>query len=502
MSAIVLTTLNARYSHTALGLRCLQANLKELKNDSQILEFVIGENVQDMAERILTCKPHIVGIGAYIWNAAEVALLTRLLKTIAPECTVVLGGPEASHLPHRVNFDAADYIISGEGEVAFYELCRDLLLGSAPGNRFFQAAAPELKSVTLPYACYSDHDIANRYVYVEASRGCPFLCEFCLSAIDEKVRHFGIERFLEALETLWERGARDFKFIDRTFNINMRLANAVLDFFLSRTPPYFAHFEVIPDHFPDALKAKLRRFPPGSLQLEVGIQTLDAEVAERISRPLKMDKIRENLRFLQEETRAHLHLDLIVGLPGESIEGFGRNLDALCALSASEIQVGILKKLSGTPLGRHDAAFDMRYSDMPPYDLLQNDRIDFMQMQRMKRFARFWDLYYNSGNFTATLPLLFEAGSVFERFYDFSLWIYAQTRSTWKISLERLGELLFEYLLHVRNLAETVVAKALVDDLLKLKGRALPSFLRPWVQEKVKQMASVPGKQKRQLKRN
>ena len=73
MSAIVLTTLNARYSHTSLGLRCLQANLGELQNDSQILEFVIGENVQDMAERILTCKPSIVGIGAYIWNAAEVA---------------------------------------------------------------------------------------------------------------------------------------------------------------------------------------------------------------------------------------------------------------------------------------------------------------------------------------------------------------------------------------------------------------------------------------------
>ncbi len=427
--------------------------------------------------------------------------LLHVIKKVVPKTYIVIGGPEAGNLPHRYSFDVADYVVFGEGEVVFYELCRQLLDGKVPKERFIRAPLLDLKHVEMPYAYYNDHDIANRHIYVEASRGCPFLCEFCLSSVDEKVRHFDLETFLESLENLWQRGARDFKFIDRTFNINMRYATAILDFFLSKQPPYFAHFEVIPDHFPKALQEKLKAFPAASLQLEVGIQTLDFEVASRINRPLHVEKTRANIAFLEQETPAHLHLDLIVGLPGESIKGFGRNLDALCAMSKSEIQVGILKKLSGTSLERHDTEFGMIYSDIAPYDLLQNDLISFNEMQAMKRFARFWDLYYNSGNFSATLPLLFEEGSIFERFYDFSHWIFKRTRSTWKISLERLGELLFNYLLHVRNIASEIVAKALLKDLHKVKGRSTPPYLKSWANLQIDTTLAIEGKQKRQAKR-
>ncbi len=400
---------------------------------------------------------------------SQCAELIQTLKKVSPDTIIVLGGPEAGYLPHRVDLSYADYIISGEGEVAFYELCKELLspviLGLDPGihpqekswipafagmteekPHFIKAPLPDLKSITLPYSAYDDEDVEHRYIYVEASRGCPFECEFCLSSIDEKVRNFPLDQLLEEFETLWQRGARSFKFIDRTFNLNMTFANRVLDFFLSKEPPYFAHFEVIPDHFPDVLKEKIARFPAGSLQLEIGIQTLDPLIAKGINRPLKVEKIFDNLRFLENETRAHMHLDLIVGLPGESIEGFGRNLDKLVSLTHSEIQIGILKNLSGTTLSRHDKEHGMIYSDTPPYDILQNNLLSFVQIQKMKRFARFWDIFYNSGSFNKTVPLLWSDGKVFDGFYAFSLWIYDQTLSTWKISLERQIALIHAYL--------------------------------------------------------
>jgi hypothetical protein len=458
----------------------LYANLKELQSSAQILEFSINDAVQTVAEKLLIHSPEIIGIGVYIWNAREVNELLHIIKKISPDTKVVLGGPEVTHEPFRVNFDEADFIIQGEGDEAFYELCKNIVNNTLPQDKIIKMKLPSLKQLSLPYKYYTDDDIKNRYIYVEVSRGCPFECEFCLSSMDEKVRAFDLDAVLAEFEILWERGARNFKFVDRTFNLNMQTANKILDFFLAKEAPYFAHFEVIPDHFPASIKEKIASFPHGALQLEIGIQTLNLDIANNISRQLKLDKIKENIRFLENETHAHIHLDLIVGLPGESIESFGANLDELVDLSSCEIQIGILKKLSGTYINRHDIEHGMVYSDIPPYDILKNNQLSFNDIQIMKRFARFWDLTYNSGNFKKSVALLWGEESVFENFYDYSAWIYKQTDSTWKISLQRLGELLFTYLRDVKQLKPEVIAPEMLEDMMKLKGRAIPSYLKPY----------------------
>lgn len=480
MHSIVLTTFNARYSHASLGLRCLYANLRELKPRSVIREFVINENVQQIAERILAEGPEIVGIGAYIWNATDVAELIAVLKKVSPETVIVLGGPEASHLPHRADFSGADYIIGGEGEVAFYELCRDLLDGERPAERFIKAPMVDVAAIALPYDDYSDEDIAHRYVYLETSRGCPYLCEFCLSAIDEKMRYFDIGVMTGEFEKLWRRGVRSFKFIDRTFNLKLTYANAILDFFLARDEPLFLHFEVIPDHFPEALRGRIAQFAPAALQLEVGIQTLNPTVADTIHRPLRPEKIEENLRFLEEHTHAHLHLDLIVGLPGETLESFARGLDTLVSWSGGEIQVGILKKLSGTTMARHNDPFGMVYSDTPPYDVLKTAHVSFDEIQKMKRFARYWDILYNSGNFSQSVRLLWPEGEVFKGFWEFSAYLYRETEATWKISQERIARLLFDYLTGPKALDADAVGTAMAADLARSRGHRLPPFLQPY----------------------
>jgi radical SAM superfamily enzyme YgiQ (UPF0313 family) len=343
-------------------------------------------------------------------------------------------------------------------------------------QKISRAQLLNLKEINLPYDHYSDHDIQNRYIYLEASRGCPFKCEFCLSSIDDKVRYFELDMLLEQFEMLWKKGVKNFKFIDRTFNLNMRYAHAILDFFLTKEPPFFLHFEVIPDHFPSALKEKIKKFPHHCLQLEVGIQTLNVDVAQKIDRALNIEKIRENISFLENETNAHLHVDLIIGLPSESIDSFGKNLNLLYEISKSEIQLGILKKLSGTTLHRHDKTHNMIYSNTPPYEIICNDEIDFKQMQIMKRFARFWDLTYNSGNFQESMRVLFSDGKVYENFYAFSLWIYDQTQSTWKISLDRLAELLFNYLICEMKCEKEIIGRVMLEDFMRVGGRKIPNF--------------------------
>ena len=498
---IILSTLNARYTHSSIGLRYLYANMQELQKDSRILEFSINDAVQSIAEKILDERPEIVGLGVYIWNATQTQELIEVLKKVSPQTKIIIGGPEVSYEPFRVDFSKVDYILQGEGDTAFYKLCKEIIDKTAPEQKVIKPVLADLSKIKLPYEHYTQADVDNRYIYVEASRGCPFMCEFCLSSIDEKVRNFDIDILVKEFSQLWDRGVRNFKFIDRTFNLNMKFANAILDFFLSKEPPYFAHFEVIPDHFPESIKKKIALFPAGALQLEIGIQTLNPEIAENINRPLKIKKIKENLDFIENQTKAHVHLDLIVGLPGEDLESFGNNLNELVSISSSEIQIGILKKLSGTTLDRHDIKFGMHYSDIPPYDILSNDLLSFKEIQNMKRFARFWDLTYNSGNFKGSIPLLWKDDTVYDAFSAFSLWIYTKTDSTWKISLERLSKLLFEYLTEVLQQDTSSVAEILIQDLMKIKGRILPNYLKPYASPEINNMAKgLSQANKRQAK--
>jgi len=483
MHKIILTTLNARYTHCAFGLRYIYANMNDLQKDTAVFEFVKTDNLNDVAEKLLSNKPSIIGIGVYIWNAAEIGRLVKLLKKVSPETIVILGGPEVSHLPFRINFDSADYIIQGESDLEFYKLTKSILDGNKQQERIIRAEIPKLSDIKLPYEYYTDEDIKNRVIYVEASRGCPFTCEFCLSSIDKLVRKFNVDILLKEFDKLWERGARHFKFVDRTFNLDIKITNLILDYFLAKEPEYFLHFEVVPDHFPESVKEKLKLFPPASVQLEIGIQTLNPEIANRIKRKLNFKKIKENITFLTEQTNNHLHLDLIIGLPGETIESFGNNLNTLISLSNSEIQLGLLKKLSGTSIDRHDTEFGMVYSDEPPYEILQNDLIPFALMQKMKRFARYWDLTYNNGNFKRSIKLLWKDGNVFQNFYNFSEWLYNQLNTTYQISLNRLAELLFIYLTETLDFDKTEIAELIAKDYTAIKGRRLPPFLREYISD-------------------
>ena len=553
---IVLTTLNAKYIHAAFGLRYLLANLGELKSRARLVEFDINQRPLDIAEVLLARSPKIIGFGIYIWNVEPTIEVIAAIKRVRPDIKIILGGPEVSYeTENQAIVQLADHVITGEADLKFAEVCRALLERASPEPQRLQtpqdsttvdgrvpiktrrlltlplfsvddggegvrrtgeevrlpkiipAKLPEFSKLTLPYDLYTDDDIAHRIIYVEASRGCPFTCEFCLSSLDIPVRQVPLPALLEQMQRLLDRGVKQFKFVDRTFNLNVNISKTILEFFLARyRPGHFFHFEMIPDRLPESLREIIAKFPPGVLQFEVGIQTFNEQVSHLISRKQNYEKLADNFHFLRVKTGVHIHADLIVGLPGETLESFAAGFDQLIALGPQEIQVGILKRLRGTPIVRHDVEWQMVYNPHPPYQILQNKLIDFGTMQKLRRFARYWDLIGNSGNFIETAPLIWNSGgkrfvaspflqgqgtdqaapstdrrgssSPFYAFLHFSEWLYGRTGRTDSIALVRLMELLFEFLTDELQLDRQPVGAALWRDYQRGGRRDKPGFLR------------------------
>jgi hypothetical protein len=266
------------------------------------------------------------------------------------------------------------------------------------------------------------------------------------------------------MAALYARGARNFKFVDRTFNLKVDFSVRILQFFLDRmqvaggVPDLFVHFEVVPDSLPDRLKELIVQFPAGSLQFEVGVQSFNPEVQQRISRK-------------QDNTKT-----------GETLESFAEGFDRLYALRPHEIQFGILKRLRGTPITRHTADFAMVYDPQTPYTILQNSTIDFATLQRIQRFARYWDMVANSGRFMRARTLLLEGTealpvAAFDAFLNFSDWLWATTGKTHEFAYEKLVDLLFAYLSAERGLQPAVVRDALLSDYQASGARGKPACL-------------------------
>ncbi|KPJ96062.1 MAG: radical SAM protein [Gammaproteobacteria bacterium SG8_11] len=478
MPDIVLTTLNARYIHSALGLRYLLANMGELQSTTAIKEYVIETRPLDIVESLLNLEPKIIGFGVYIWNVESTSKIVALLKQIRPDIQLVIGGPEVSYEYDNTEiFHSADFVISGAADEAFGRLCRQILRGDARAEKTIKAEVPNLSTLRFPYEFYTDTDIAHRVLYVEASRGCPFKCEFCLSALDKTAWPFPLDAFLEQMQQLHERGARRFKFVDRTFNLRVDTSARILEFFLQRLDEnLFLHFELIPDHLPEKLKQLITQFPPGSLQFEIGIQTFNPQVQTLISRRQDNSKSQSNLLWLRNETHAHLHTDLIAGLPGEDMASFAESFDQLVKLNPHEIQVGILKRLRGSPIIRHTADYHMVYNPHPPYNVLSTNLIDFTTMQRITRFARYWDMIANSGRFVHSLGKIL-GDQPFQRFMRLSDWLFASTHQTHKISLPRLFDLLYAALTQELSLEPAVTAEILWRDYQRCGLKKTPRFI-------------------------
>lgn len=439
---IILSTINARYSHTSFGLRYLKANLQEFEDQTEIMEFSGDSTVQEIAEEIINRKPDIVGFGCYIWNIENIIRITEIIRAVLPKTVIVLGGPEVSYeydefLPH------CDYLICGEGEYALYHLVKSVKDGYPPKNKVLNEPICDLNTLKMPYYLYSDEDIKNRLIYVEATRGCPFTCEFCISSLSKGVREFDLDKFLTEMDILIKRGLRQFKFVDRTFNLKFERVQKILSFFKAHwAEGMVLHFEIFPDKLSAVMLQEIKNFPAGGLHLEAGVQTFHEPALKALSRKQNEQKTLDNLRFICEQTGADIHADLVAGIPESTFKTFEQDFDKLFATHPAELQIGILKRLRGAPIKRHTEQYQMVYSKYPPYEVMQTRDMSYSELQQIKRLARYFDIFYNAGNFREETKKL----TTFKDWLSFSNYIWTNYKQTHKISLKRQKEILEDYL--------------------------------------------------------
>lgn len=414
---ILLVAFPARYRHTPFALYSLVANLKEFAPRAGIMELSPDLSPAEAASRIMARRPLVVGFSVYLWNLELVSGVSGILRRVAPDIVQVVGGPqivrddggftgwpaagETALSPasgSRSGPYPADYAVEGEGEIVFRRLCRQILGGRRPPASWIRAGLPQAGELALPYRFYSDQDIRQRVVYIETARGCPHRCFYCTSSASPGLRHFPLQRLFPEVERLIRRGATKFKLLDRSFDADEQHAARVLDFFLGQLPPcpgLRLHLEWVPDNLPSGLLDLLRRFPPGALHLELGVQTMDRRVAARVGRRSDPVSVRENIRLLRQKTGAELHLDLIAGLPGESMAGFASGFDVLLSLRPDVLQANPLKLLPGVTLGRTAGSMGLLFENRPPFTILSSNEVPFCEMMRLRRFCHVWDRVYN-----------------------------------------------------------------------------------------------------------
>ena len=498
-SDILLVAANARYSHCAYAARSLMANLGEFGASARILETDLDITPLQLASQIVEAHPRIVGFSVYLWNVRLIEATARILRAVAPHLRLIAGGPELTvDYPQASLFDA---VIVGEGETAFRTFCENHLSptsvlrppspGLCPPTSVLRLPTSDLRPPTsdlrpptsvlcaspedpaqlvLPYPLYTDADLAQRTVYVESSRGCPCSCTYCTSA-NTGLRLIPLEKLTPAFDTLWQRGLRRFKFLDRSFNAPAAHAAALLDYFLRRaTPDMQLHFEINADHLHASVASLIAAFPKGALHLEAGLQTLNPRVAEGVGRSRDTAATLANLRFLTRQTGATVHADLIFGLPGEDEASFARGFNTLIEeCSPPEVQVNLLKGLPGTRLVRDAARLGLVFNTEPPYELLHSDAMDFATLMRLQRFARCWELVHNRGRFPYTVQALHAASGAdfYGAYQTLAARIHAGEGKLFAIALPRLSRHLHAHLVEVCGMTTAEADRLLAADLSK-----------------------------------
>lgn len=434
---VVLSTLNAKFIHTSLALRCLKAFSGD-RFDIDIAEYTIKDPVMNIVSDIFSRKPDVVGFSCYIWNIEETITVINMLRKIMPEIKIILGGPEVSYdmdyWMERVQ--EIDFIVVGEGEETFHHLLTEIE-GDGKYHMVFgityrkqredrvevliNPPRPKLNLNELPSPHRFEEDIphlGSRVVYFETSRGCPFSCQFCLSSIEVGVRYYDMERTKADILYLIEKGAKLIKFVDRTFNIKRDYALEIFEFLIKNHQGCVFQFEITADIMrPEVLDYLAEHAPPGIFRFEIGVQSTNDPTNEAVQRRQNWMKLVRTVMKVKNSQKIDQHLDLIAGLPLENYDTFRGTFNDVFELRPEELQLGFLKMLRGTGLRREADKWGYIYMDRSPYEMLGNDLMPFGDIVRIKRVEDVLEKYWNAHRMDHTL--LYLVDRVFPSPFDF-----------------------------------------------------------------------------------
>ena len=421
---MLLTAVNAKYIHSNPAVYSLKAYASQFGDQIGIAEYTINNRTEAILADLYRQAPQAIAFSCYIWNFRQIRELLTELPKILPGTELWLGGPEVSYDAEQVmhEFPQLTGIMVGEGEETFLELMRHYCEG--------EPALPEIRGLCLRggmtgareltnldripffYECYDNSatsPFANRIIYYESSRGCPYRCSYCLSSIDKTVRFRPIDTVKRELSFFLEKKVPQVKFVDRTFNCNHTHAMEVWRYLLDHDNGVTNfHFEVAADIMTQEQLEVLSDMRPGLVQLEIGIQTTNEQTLHEINRYVNTDHIAQVVAALREKENIHIHLDLIAGLPFEDYESFGHSFDEVYDMEPEQLQLGFLKVLKGSSMFYLAEKYGVVYQSKPPYEVLYTDWLSYGDVLKLKQIEEMVELYYNSNQFRATLRILKE----------------------------------------------------------------------------------------------
>lgn len=454
---IILCGINAKYIHSNLAIFSLKtyAEKKEgIENVLAIKEYTINHYVENILRDLYEECADVIAFSCYIWNISYVRELAAELKKVSPHTAIWVGGPEVSY--DSVKFlrenPSVDLVMRGEGEKVFAKLVKlyqknyvhmvsegqikKEMWQEVPEQRMQGVVlragsemidggfAPLMNLDEIPFV-YEDFDpFTHKIIYYESSRGCPFSCSYCLSSIDKTVRFRSLNKVEKELSVFLDAGVDQVKFVDRTFNAKKSHAMAIWNYILEHDNGVTNfHFEISADLLDQDALELFKKMRPGLIQLEIGVQSTYDKTVEAIQRKMDLKKVFSNVDRVHKMGNIHQHLDLIAGLPEESLEQFKQSFNDLYVHEPDQLQLGFLKILKGTVMEEKALEYDLLYRDNPPYEVLSTKWLSFDELILLKGVEELVELYYNSGQYVNTLhyimPCFETPFSFYEQFSDY-----------------------------------------------------------------------------------
>lgn len=419
---ILLAAVNAKYIHSNLAVYSLQRYAHACGIWTDIAEYTINQQFENVLRDIYDKKPDILCFSCYIWNIEYVKELAHEFHKLRPEAPIWLGGPEVSFQTEEFlqNNPVVTGIMIGEGEKTFSLLCKNYIeektdFTDIPGIAWRDekntihtgTPATPLSMDELPF-CYGNlKDFDNRIIYYESSRGCPFSCSYCLSSVDKHLRMRSLSLVYPELQFFLDNRVPQVKFVDRTFNCNHAHALGIWTYILEHDNGVTNfHFEVSADLLNEEELELLSRMRPGLVQLEIGVQSTNADTLREIRRTMNLEQLKTVVTRIKSMHNVNQHVDLIAGLPYEDYVSFQQSFDEIYRLKTEQLQLGFLKVLKGSHM--HDMAhsYGLVYRDKPAYEVMATKWVSYEDMQCIKNVEEMLEVYYNSGQFLRTLAVL------------------------------------------------------------------------------------------------
>ena len=506
---ILLTAINSKFVHSNLAVRYLKAFTKDMNYDCKIREFSINDREEKILEEIILEKPDVVAFSTYIWNIEMINRLSNLIKLVDENIEILYGGPEVSYDSQNILKELnGEYIIEGEGEKTYREFVeyklgeRDIntirgLYYKKDNEILFNGKRPlmNMNEIVFPYE--EDENLDNKIVYYEASRGCPFNCKYCLSSTVHGVRFLDAERVKKELKYFIDKEVRLVKFVDRTFNCNHKFTMAIWEFLINQDTKTQFHFEISADILKKAELELLRKAPKDRFQFEVGVQTTNDDVLNRINRFVNFSDIKEKVDELLQIRNIKQHLDLIAGLPGEDYESFKKSFNDVYSISPEEIQLGFLKLLRGSSMREEAEDYGMKYSPYPPYEILRTKDISYYELLKLKKVEEMVDKYYNSQKFNNIIKYLVKKFETpFDFYYELGMYFEKKGYFNRNIGNSEYYRVFLDFNMEILKEDNHMLKEFLRFDYLSFnKKRGIPEFIKKSIdkelEEKIKEKLRV-----------